>query len=324
MFPQKGHVVISLIYKSFFQSYMDFSVRTNEVYETRIMERPGRWMSKDDLSVLSSDLADIASHTLPRGSLTYGVFSGTPSALKNTIITLVRRRSDGKPVAFNALALMDVDLSGESIRVLHLGLVMVDPNEQSRGLSWVLYGLTCMLFFFRNQFRQVWISNVTQVPAIVGLVTETFSEVYPAPGLDSKRSLLHLLIAREIQKNHRQTFGVGDDAKFDENRFVLTNAYTGGSDDLKKSFDEAPKHRRQIYNSFCEEELNYQRGDDVLQLGKIDLFAIRRYLMNSVPRRSLGAFLLAGTLLMLQRIILPAVYWFDGSKDWNSLRARKS
>lgn len=301
---------------------MDLEIRTGKGYRTRIVERPGLWMAPAELAALSTDLVEIASHTLPSGSLSYGVFSGDPRRLGSSVITLVRRESDGRPVAFNALALMDVDLSGNRVRVLHLGLVMVDPAEQSRGLSWVLYGLTCMMLFFRNQLRPVWISNVTQVPAIIGMVTETFSRVYPAPGVDRKRSLRQLLVARAIMRNHRHVFGVGDDANFDETRFVITNAYTGGSDELKKTFDEAPKHRREIYNVFCEDQLDYARGDDVLQLGTIDLQAIRRYLQDSVPARSVLALLFAGAYVTLQRLLLPLLYWTDASRDWGVLRAR--
>ncbi|MCR9138589.1 MAG: hypothetical protein NXI27_21490 [Alphaproteobacteria bacterium] len=301
---------------------MDLEIATGKGYRTRILERPGLWMKPDELSKLSSDLAEIASHTLKAGSLDYGVFSGDPQRLASTVITLVRRESDGRPIAFNALALMDIDLSGSRERVLHLGLVMVDPGEQSRGLSWVLYGLTCMMLFFRNQMRPIWISNVTQVPAIIGMVTETFSEVFPAPGIDRKRSLKHLLVARAIMRGHRHVFGVGEDADFDEARFVITNAYTGGSDELKKTFDEAPKHRTSLYNEFCEQQLDYQRGDDVLQLGRIDLPAIRRYLLETVPRRSVLALVLTTAFVTLQRLLLPLLYWTDSSRPWGILRAR--
>ena len=40
---------------------------------------------------------------------------------------------------------------------------MVDPDARSRGFSWVLYGLTCVLLFVRNGLRPLYVSNVTQV-----------------------------------------------------------------------------------------------------------------------------------------------------------------
>lgn len=309
--------------RSLFQSNLNLTFATGKQFETRIVERPGLWMPQEELTALSEDLIAVASKTLARGSLTYGVFSGDPERLKSTIITLVRRKDTGQPVAFNALAVMEVTSMAEPMEVLHLGLVMVDPDQQSRGLSWVLYGLTCILVYFRNQMRPLWVSNVTQVPAIVGMVGETFSGVFPTPQRRGQRSLQHLLLARAIMRDHRHVFGVGPDAGFDENRFVITDAYTGGSDDLKKTFDDAPKHRDPAYNAFCEEALDYDRGDDVLQIGQLDLAAASGYLRNSVPKASLAGIGLTLAVLMLQRLVLPAIHWFDSSRHWDTLRPRK-
>ncbi|MEO0401018.1 MAG: hypothetical protein AAF214_01450 [Pseudomonadota bacterium] len=310
--------------RALFQTHMDVTIPTGAQFQTRIVERPGLWMTPDALSALSQDLIEVAAKTLARGSLTYGVFSGDPERMKSTIVTLVRNTETGKPVAFNALAVMDITTMDVPREVLHLGLVMVDPDQQSRGLSWVLYGLTCILLFFRNQMRPLWVSNVTQVPAVVGMVGDTFSGVFPTPQRPKERSLQHLLLARAIMRDHRNVFGVGAEAGFDEDRFVITNAYTGGSDDLKKTFDEAPKHRDDAYNAFCEAQLDYARGDDVLQLGQIDLAAATGYLRNKVPRASLAGVSLAVAVLMLQRLILPALHWFDSSRHWGVLRPRKS
>ena len=71
--------------------------------------------------------------------------------------------------------------------------------------------------------------------------------------------------------SHRKVFGVGPDAAFDEDRSVILNAYTGGSEELKKSFDAAPKHRDDAYNAMCADELDYARGDDFLQTGQINM-----------------------------------------------------
>ena len=111
---------------------------------------------------------------------------------------------------------MDVELDGEPEQVTHLGLVMVDPDAQGQGLSWVLYGLTTLVLFARDGLRPKWISNVTQVPAVVGMVCETFSDVFPSPHPDARQSFAHLQLARGIMRDHRAVFGVGDEAGFDE------------------------------------------------------------------------------------------------------------
>ncbi len=312
--------MIGTVFKALGRRHMDVSLRTGGDLTVRIVERPGLWMTPAELAALSGDLRTIASKTLAAGSLTYGVFSGDKTRLADTIVTLVRR-ADGAPVAFNALAVMQVATQPRPTEVLHLGLVMVDPDERSKSLSWVLYGLTCFLVFIRHQFRPVWISNVTQVPAVVGMVSEIFSDIWPGPGA-GRRTLTHQLLARRIMAGQRHVFGVGPEAGFDEDRFVITNAYTGGSDDLKKSFEIAAHHRDDRYNAFCRDQLDYDRGDDLLQLGRLDMSAIRKYLTREVPKSALLGLLLTGALVALRRLILPVVHWSDSTKQFGSLRPR--
>ncbi|MEO0929636.1 MAG: hypothetical protein AAFY14_03150 [Pseudomonadota bacterium] len=313
--------MIGTVFKTFGRRYMDVTLRSGPDYVVRIVERPGLWMDDAALADLSASLRVVALRTLDAGSLTYGVFSGDKAPMEAVIVTLVSR-PDGTPVAFNALAVMELDTAPHPTEVLHLGLVMVDPDERSKNLSWVLYGLTCFLIFIRRQFRPAWISNVTQVPAVVGMVSEMFSDVWPRPGA-GRRTLNHLLLARQIMDAHRHVFGVGMDAGFDEERFVITDAYTGGSDDLKKTWDDAPKHRDDRYNTFCQEALNYDRGDDVLQLGRMDLTAMRTYLAREVPKSAVLGLIVMGGLVALRRLVLPAIYWADSTRQFSILRPAK-
>ncbi len=310
--------MIASIIKSLGRDYLNLRLRTAGGREVRILERPGRWMSDADLADLTEDLRAIATKALPDGPLTYGVFSGDRDLLRDMIITVVST-GDGAPIAFNALAVMTVDMQPEPVDVLHLGLVMVDPDQRSGGLSWVLYGLTCFLMFTRNQCRPLWISSVTQVPAVVGMVSEMFSDLWPRPDAP-RRTLNHVLLARRIMAHHRHVFGVGGDAGFDEDRFVITNAYTGGSDALKKAADDAQQHRDAVFNDFCAEELDYDRGDDFLQLGRMDMPALRRYLTREVPRNALLSVLLAGGFDFVRRLLLPLIYWSDSGRSYGVLR----
>lgn len=308
--------------KALSQPAIDLTLRTHAGLITRIVERPGLSLSESELEELVSQLRVVAAKTLPEENLTYGIFSGDRERLSRAIVTLICEEATGRPIAFNALSVMSVELDGEPTEVTHLGLVMVDPDERGQGLSWVLYGLTALVLFVRDGMRQKWISNVTQVPSVVGMVSQTFSDVFPSPLPGARQSFAHLQLARGIMTRHRAVFGVGDEAGFDEARFVITNAYTGGSDALKKTFETAPKHRDEQYNAFCARELDYARGDDVLQLGRIDLAGARRYLLSEVPHGSLPALLGAGTALALQRLVLPVVHWMDDTRPFGTLRPR--
>jgi hypothetical protein len=286
-----------------------------------VLERPGLWMAPTDLESLLHAMRDVARRGIGK-DLDYGVLSGEPERLRDAVITLLYDRASGALVAFNALSYMPIELRGVPVQAVHLGLVMVDPGYRAKGLSWVLYGLTSILLFVRRGLRPLWISNVTQVPAIVGKVAESFVTAYPNPFHPTRRTFDHVCVAREIMRKHRAVFGVGADAGFDEERFVITNAYTGGSDNLKKSFEDAPKHRDPRANELCSRELDYSRGDDFLQVALFDQAAALRYLLRDVPRHSLPALLYRLAFLLVGRLLLPLVHWLTPSVAMGPLRAR--
>jgi hypothetical protein len=301
------------------QDHLDITLNSTPDIVTRVIDRPGAWMAPDARASLIEDVRTIARATLPEGDLTYGVLGGDIERLKASVITILYDRNTRAPIAFNALAWLPVNLRGRSADVLHLGLVMVDPSVRSRGMSWILYGFTCFVLFLRGGMRPLWVSNVTQVPAVFGMVAESFASVAP-DAAGAKPSFEQVLIAREIMRKHRHAFGVGADADFDEARFVITNAYTGGSDDLKKRFEDAAKHRHEQFNTHCAAELDYDRGDDFLQLGLMNMGAAQSYIWDVVPKQSLPGVLVSAILLALQALVLPCLHWFDTSAHWGSLR----
>lgn len=309
------------MFLSIFKHYLDYSFvdRSQDVY-VRVMERPGEWLSEAELTQVVDDLRSIVKSSIPKESLNYGVLTGEKTALCRAVITLIYDRKTREPLAFNALSYMPCILRGKPVEVLHLGLVVVSPKRREGGFSWILYGLTSIMLFLRSRFRPIWISNVTQVPAIIGKVTESFSEVFPTPASSRKSSIDHVMLARQIMSQHRQVFGVGPDADFDENHFVIANAYTGGSDHLKKKFTEAQPHRKSIYNDFCQKHLNYDRGDDFLQLGKLDLNVTKGYITRSVPKESLLSVGAGLFVLMVQGLLLPLIHWFQANKHQGEIR----
>ena len=290
---------------------------------SRIVERPGLALSPPDLAALVEDVRSVARTVLGEDDLTYGLFAGDPEPLSRTVLTVVYETRSGRPVAFNALSILQADLGGRPVEVLHLGLVMVRPDVRGGGLSATLYGLTCVLLFVRRQCRAVWVSSVTQVPAVVGMVAETFSDVFPA-GPAARRTFQHEQLARQIMGRWRHAFGVGPEAGFDADRFVITDAYTGGSDALKKTLAQAAPHRDPAYNDLCARELDYGRGDDLLQIGQIDMRAAGRYLARVAPRDTLPGLVGGFGLLMIQTALLPLLHWLDHTQAWGSLRAWKT
>jgi hypothetical protein len=304
--------------------YLKLSMRIGRGLRLRIVERPALALSSQDLEDLCTDLRGVALAVLPDGDLEYGVLGGDRERLENAVITLIYDARTGAPVAFNALSLMNVSLAGQPVEILHLGLVMVDPALRGRGLSELLYGLTCVLLFLRRQCRPLRLSNVTQVPAVFGMVSETFDQVFPTPERSSDPGFVHRSLARQIMAQHRHVFGVGPEARFDEERSVILDSYTGGSDDLKKTFDEAPKHRRDAYNAMCAQELDYARGDDFLQIGQLNMEAAGRYLARVAGPQSGLFFATRLILFAAQSAVLPVAHWFADDQPWGVLRPWRS
>jgi len=303
-----------------FRRRLDLTLPAGKGLSLRIVERPGLSLSPTALAKLVEDLRRVARSTLPAGELDYGVFTQDGEALRSSVVTVVYDARTGQPVAFNALALMEAELGGRPVEILHLGLVMVDPERRGRGLSDMLYGLTCVLLFVRRQCRPLYLSNVTQVPAVFGMVAETFADVFPTPERPAGPSFTHRLLARQIMARWRHVFGVGADADYDPERSIIKNAYTGGSDHLKKAFAAAAPHRKAAYNAFCERELDYDRGDDVLQIGQINLEAASRYLARIA--RPGSAPWLAGSIVIiaLGAAVLPVLHWFADDQAYGALR----
>ncbi|QEE43761.1 hypothetical protein FVA81_02715 (plasmid) [Rhizobium sp. WL3] len=301
---------------------LSLSFQPSREYNVWISERPGTGLAPPELDKLKQDCETVARACLEGQVPDYGLFAEDGVAWDRSVVTLITRIADDRPVAFNAMPQLDVIRGGASETVLHLGLVMVDPEERSSGLSWILYGLTCFALFLRQGLRPLWVSSVTQVPAVVGMVAETFSEVFPAQG-STPQSFSHRHLAHQIMHRHRQAFGVGEDAGYLADRQIIVDAYTGGSDTLKKTFAVAAKHRREEYNAFCERELDYGRGDDVLQIGKIDLAAGQRFLARSVPRSALPQLAVQAAMVLAGAVLVPLIQWLDPTRPYNRLRPLK-
>ncbi len=262
---------------------LDLELPTSCGVTLRILERPGLWMEPAERQELLCELREVARRGAGGAPLEYGILSGDKDRWDRAVLTVLRAGDTGRVVGFNAMSLLDVSLGGRMEEVLHLGLLVLDPEFRGRGFSRLVYGLSVALVLLRRMGRSFWVSSVSQVPAIVGLVARRLEAAYP--GGVARPSDAHRQVAARIMERHRGVFGVAEDAGFDPERFVITDAYTGGSDNLKKSYSDAPKHRDPAINRLCERELDYARGDDFLQVARftprIALGCLRAFLVRS-------------------------------------------
>ncbi len=279
-------------------------------FDLEFWERPGLWCTDAQLATMTAELRTVAAAG-QRGKPVpqYGVLLGDRKDLCRRIITVAYDREQKKAVGFNAIVLLDLDVGVRTETVLHLGLTYIDPSSQGQALPALLYGASTFLTFFKGGLRAFWVSNVTQVPSVIGKFCSTYSEAYPSPVVPVRQTFSHLTLARQIMRTERAAFGVADDAPYDEVRSVILDAYTGGSDELKKTFAEAPKHRDPRVNAWCEKELNYARGDDVLQLGRCSLGTAVRFLREKLPKGSAVQLIYQAVVLLAFGTVIPVVRW---------------
>jgi hypothetical protein len=176
-----------------------------------------------------------------------------------------------------------VKLPDRTVTVMHFGLLIIHPRHQRQGLQGLLHGLGVFSAFHRTRERPLWISNVTEVPAVFGAVCDQTNLPYPSFRDAAPPSPMHRALAVGIMEQHRHEFGVGPEAGFDADRFVITGSYTGGSDALKKTFESAPAYRDARCNDFCRAQLDYGRGDDFLQIAQMDLTVVTNWITRRIP-----------------------------------------
>lgn len=289
-------------------NFMSFTLPVGPL-KYRIYECPGLWCSDKDLDLITQDLLKVAKKCQGDKEVPiYGVLEGRREDMSHRLITIAYDRKTNEPVGFSAQIFLDLYDEGFHERILHLGLIYVDKSAQGKNISYLLSVFPNLLILVKNGFRDVWISNVSQVPAVVGLVAKNYFNVFP--NIDgTKQSFRHQKLADLIIDNHNEAFGVGDDAFWDRDRQIIENAYTGGSDNLKKSFEDSPKHRNEQFNALCKKELNYERGDDFLQLGVLSPSAILT--LFKIKMGQGNVILLAVSLIVVAAlsVFVPILRW---------------
>ena len=78
-----------------------------------VVERPALALDPARLERLVADLWTVARRAVPGGALGYGVLDPASGALQRSVVTLIRDRA-GRPLAFNALALIDLGHGGRA------------------------------------------------------------------------------------------------------------------------------------------------------------------------------------------------------------------
>ncbi len=243
--------------------------------------RPGLSMGHAQLQELHAELREVATSCLGAELPDYQCLHGSRREFTRLVIA-VARDSQGRMEGFCSSYLLE---GGDLGQILHLGLTCVRPGTRGKGLTHRLTAKVVTGHLLRTPFwRQVWISNVACVLSSLGNVGLHFVDVYPSPFV-TEASEDHRRVARLIAENYRWEMLVPETSPFDEENFVFAGSVKGTAF-AKEAHDQRFHHRNGWVNDFYRGLLDFERGDEVLQIGKISLLAYPRHILRSWHRRS--------------------------------------
>lgn len=305
--------VYALLFKT--ESFSCTLPLTSKTY-LKLYERPGLWCSEEELESIVKDLRQVAKETQgDRPVPLYGVLKGDQEDMNRRVISIAYDKKTNEPIGFSAQIYMHVKKYSFKQIVLHLGLIYISPKAQGKSVSYLLAMLPNILLTLKSGLRCSWVSNVTQVPAVLGLVDKNYSKTYPSAKKEHQQTFTHRKLTELIMKDHRHDFGVGEDAVLDLDKQIIKNAYTGGSDDMKKTFEESPKHRDPKINAMCEQNLDYDRGDDYIQLGTLDVRSFYALMKNKKSKQNLVQVSFNLLIFAVFGFLLPIFRWLVSGQN---------
>ncbi|MBX7149824.1 hypothetical protein K1X76_12205 [bacterium] len=258
---------------------------TKQSYHISYLYRPGLKLSAEEACTLNSELALVAKECFEEipDYQCLKENSDARDTLKDKIITIARR-ANGSMAGFCSAVLLPVPGVGD---VLHLGLTCTHPADRHAGLTHELTSKLIINYLVRGfKFKKIWISNVACVLSSLGNVAMHFENVYPSPH-GVYRSNIHQHIARIIDQEHRDKAYIQSEAVFDAARFVFRKSVKG-TVFQKDEMDKRYWHRNPELNNFYRSILNFDDGDEALQIGQVGIFTPLKYFWKKKISKKLG------------------------------------
>ena len=240
-------------------------------YELNYYFQPGQWMQDSEIDELKIEL-DLVNRTSGR-NLRYGIFdpSNTPAKLKTFLETssVCLMRSQGQTVGF----FYNVILQIKPIVAIHAGLVMIAANQ---GLDLLKVPYVYMALLQRKKYGSYYYTNISSTPSIIGAFGDVFSNVWP----NYRKSLVrppnkqYIEILNLLAKNYIAVHFPMEKIEIDAKRFVMKSPQ--GEMGFEQNVRKLSRYHKLAANLFCIFWLDYTKGEDIIQVGKVDLkFALK-------------------------------------------------
>lgn len=226
-------------------------------------DQPGRWMSSGDLQELAHTLGRVAKSSL-RELPTHVLFDlqDMRKVFSNRVISIAYDKGDA--VGFSEVVYLHhgVDV------VMHIGLTVLSKRDE-RGLHSHLRRNGLVLASVNLQQLKCRVCSLHNSADEIGMVADTYRDVYPHYGLKTTRKQYHMEVARVLLRDFRHECGCSEVATFDDRTFVVFKGrFTGDV----VSRDAMQLHKSQECNRFVAGLVDFERGDALLQVGSFSLF----------------------------------------------------
>lgn len=242
---------------------------------------PGKSFSNRKLETLVRELKDVASLCFPE-TPDYQALTGKREELERAIITTARNK-DGKLMGFCSALVLPVESVGN---VFHTGLTCVHPNARGKKLTHKLTSKLLLKFLMKeSMFKETWITNCACVLSSIGNVALYFEDIYPSPYGAEVPTMTHINIANAISENYRDQIAINDSAKFNMKSFVFEGSVEGTLFE-KDAEDQRFHHRNLELTNYYKNLLDFDRGDEVLQVGKVSMMTFPKYMAKTTLKKT--------------------------------------
>ena len=246
-------------------------------YETHYC--PARYLDGEKLAELSARIIELGAlcfDEVPQ----YQVFLGDRKAFDDKVLALAY--AGERLVGFCSMIILRVPHVGQ---VLHLGLTCVHPDFRSLGLTHRLTSKAFMRYVTRagRIFTRTWVSNCAAVLSSLANVSLHFDEVYPSIKHQREPSAKHIRIAEAIAQKYRKEIYIHDTAAFDLQSFVFRGSIKD-TPFMKEESDARYYHRNRNQNDFYKGLLDFENGDELLQIGCASLGTYLKHGMQELQK----------------------------------------
>jgi hypothetical protein len=243
-------------------------------YDTDVFLRPGLTLPNSKQKIgLQADLCALGRVCLDPLPC-YQVFDLTsPTALDDKIIITIRQGH--QLMGFVSGVLIHID--GLETPVLHTGITVIHPQHRKTSMKRLLFSNLFMTAL--SEYPQgIWVTSLAEVITSLVQFANYITDAFPAPQWIRQTgttcpSSVHIMIAEQISSRHRSKMCISPTASFDENTFVFSgsNDWPEGKAFLKDVDDPHMLHRDAEASQFFRQLLRKGSGDEVLQVGFLNL-----------------------------------------------------